>query len=66
MLVSMVKLWFPLQIAYLTDFLHINLVISCVKNFSNNETGDSTVSSTGSGRAHLKPAGSEWMNEVNE
>ena len=63
MLVSMVKLWFPLQIAYLTDSAYINLVISSVKNFSNNETGGSTVSSTGPGRVHLKPVGSEWMNE---
>ena len=30
-----------------------------MKYFSNNKTGGSTVSSTGSGRAYLKPVGSE-------
>ena len=58
-LVSMVKLWFPLEIAYLIDSLQINFIISSVKNFSNKETGGSTVSSTGSGRVYLKPVGSE-------
>ena len=58
-LVSMVKLWFPLEIAYLNDSLQINFIISSVKNFSNKETGGSTVSSTGSVRVYLKPVGSE-------
>ena len=37
----------------------INFIISSVINFSNSGTGGSTVSSTGSGRVHLKPVGSE-------
>ena len=55
----MVKLLFRLEIAYLIDSLQINFMILSVKNFSNNETGGSTVSSTQSGRVHLKPDGSD-------
>ena len=58
-LLSMVKLWFSLEIAYLIDSSHINFVISSVKTFSNKETGGSTVSSNGSVRVHLKTVGSE-------
>ena len=59
----MVKLCFPLEIAYLIDSSQINFMTS-VKNFSNNKTGCSTVSSTRSSRVHLKPVGSqisEWI-----
>ena len=55
----MVKLWFSLEIAYLIDSSQILFIISSVKNFSNNEMGGSTVSSTRSGGVHLKPVGSE-------
>ena len=48
-----------IEIAILIDSLQVNVIISPVKNFSNNEAGGSTVSSTGSGRVHLKPVGSE-------
>ena len=44
-----------ISLAYLIDSPQINFIISSVKNFSNNETGGSTVFSTGSGRVHLKP-----------
>ena len=63
----MVKLWFPVEIKYLIDFSQINFIISSVKNFSNNETGASTVFSTGSCRIHLKPVESEmseWIHLV--
>ena len=46
-------------IAYLIDSSQISFIISSVKNFSNNETGGSTVFSTGSGRDDSKPVESE-------
>ena len=61
---TVVKQLFPLEIAYLIDSLKTNFITSSVKNFSNNETGGSTVFSTQSGRVHLKPNGSdlsEWI-----
>ena len=56
---TVVKQLFPLEIAYLIDSLKTNFIISSVKNFSNNETGGSTVFSTGSGRDDSKPVESE-------
>ena len=53
------KTMVPLEIAHLIDSSQINFIISSVKDFLNNETGGSTVSSTGSDRVHLKPVGSE-------
>ena len=60
----MVKLLFPLEIAYLIDSSQINFIKSSVKNSSDIETSGFTVSSTGSGGVHLKPVGnemSEWI-----